>query len=644
MISSVAFSPTDDTLVAGDGEGYILGCHSVDAQSWDCRPPQGYVRADNDAILTVAYSSDGKQIAAGHYWRGVVDLWDAKDILSAKVSEASRRTIPHMSPSAVYSLAFFEACGRRQLAIGTDTGLEYSPVDESPQGASALEPCARARSAQIGDQTYSVAFDSRTGGWLAAATQAGYVAVLDPSGGKDSLRSRMPPAGPGDGQHPLHARVPPTDSGKPMRGALLAEAGSTTWLALQNAPTDADPSNVAILRLREGEVDKNFQLFAAGKGEILRLSASPESRRLVAISCTRPSGADNCGEHPYYEVNVWQFTDQVDAPKRLVSLFTTPDPKTSDFRGGAPLRAILSPDGRWLVISFRDTVDPATGKQDAQQSLLVVPIDHPETKNWLPSNLRRIKEIAFSEDGKMFAAGGCCGTTDADKDLDQIWRWTVDAADFEATGSMQALFKATPSALTLSPLARNLQEVTFASDQKGHPWLLAGGLFGTIASWDLVTGEHHEARVDTHAINFIAFSRRESLIAAAASQGVVRLWNTSNWDTSRSSPVQLTPPTDDPFTPGFLAFAGHGARLAASVEELDSWDLDPASLHRKVCALLREVGTIEKDKTVDGDMPWHADKECKEGALTPPPRSVLERAWNFLTRASAALPLAGGRN
>jgi WD40 repeat protein len=634
-ISSVAFSPTDDTLIAGDGEGYILACHTTGDQSWDCRPPQGYARAENDAILTLAFSSDGKQIAAGHYWRGVVDIWDAK------VSEESRRTISHMSPSAVYSLAFFRACGRLQLAIGTDTGLEYSPVDEIPQGAPPLKPCARIRSAQIGDQTYSVAFDSRPGGTLVAATQAGYVAELDPSGSRDPIRSRMPPAGPIDAPHPLHARVPPTGSGKPMRGALLAEAGSTTWLALQNAPMDADPSNVAILRLHEGKVDGNFQLFTAGSGEIRRLSASPESRRLVAISCTTPPGDDNCGQDPYYEINVWEFTAQVDAPKQLIHLFTSPDPKTSDFRGGAPLRALLSPDGRWLVISFRNTADAPAAGQNPQQSLLIVPVDHPNAKQWIPipSSLRLIKEIAFSEDGKMFAAGGCCGMKDTQKDesdLDQIWQWSVDEAGFK---------RMTAAPLTLSPLARNLQEVTFASDQKGHPWLLAGGLFGTIASWDLVTGEHHEVRVDTHGISFIAFNRRESLIAAAVGvQGVVRLWNTSNWDMSRSSPVQLTPPTDDPYTPGFLAFAGSGARLVASVEELDSWDLDPASLHRKVCTLLREVGKVEKDNTVDGDMPWHADRECKEGALTPPPRSVVERAWNFLTRASAALPLPGSKN
>jgi WD40 repeat protein len=557
-VQSVAFSPVDDTLLASDEDGYILACEPGSDQSWDCKHPTGFTRTANDAILTLAYSPDGRQIAIGHYSHGVVETWDTQ------FSPSSRRTIHHQSPSAVYSLAFFESCGRWQLAIGTNSGLEYSPVAESTQEAEPVEFCARARWAQIGNQTYNVAFDGRSG-LLAAATIAGYVAVLDPAGERDPLRVRVP-----------------TANRRPIRGAILAEEGSTVWLALPRAPTIADPSNVAIFKLGEGG-GEDVPPFPAGKGEIQRLAASRQTRRLATIGCTRPTQADDCSKDAY-EVNVWQFSDRMDAPKPIVSLASA-DFIRSDFKGRVPLRAVLSPDGQWLVISFSGVAD-----QNALQPLFVLRLDNPGNGMWIPSNLRRIREIAFSEDSKMFAAGGCCG---AEKGVDQIYLWSVDKK-----------YGLTPNrlALPLTAFARVVQDLAFATDQKGRPVLLIGGRFGTISRWDLGPEQADEWRVDTHGASFVAFSRDESVIATASSQGVVRLW-----DMTRRPPFALTPQADDPGAPGFLAFAANGARLVSSADKVDVWDLDPASLQRKMCALLREVGP----NGVDGDTPWHANKECK---------------------------------
>jgi WD40 repeat protein len=256
---------------------------------------------------------------------------------------------------------------------------------------------------------------------------------------------------------------------------------------------------------------------------------------------------------------------------------------------------------------------------------LLLALDDPSKRKWIDSNLKRIREIAFSEDSKMFAAGGCCATTEAESDLDQIRLWSVDKFGFTPTSST----------LTLTRLARVVQELAFASDENGRSMLLVGGRFGTIRRWVPDTKDAKELRVDTHGVSFIAFSRDESLVAAASSQGVVRLWDKSRWHS-----FELTPPADDPAPPGFLSFAGNGARLVSSADKVDFWDLDLASLQRKICTLLREVGP----NGVDGDSPWHKNRECKDGALTPPPRSFLERVRDFLMRAWAALRFPSGTN
>ncbi|QOZ37394.1 NACHT and WD repeat domain-containing protein [Bradyrhizobium sp. CCBAU 53421] len=596
-VQSVAFSPVDDTLLAGDGDGNVLSCTTAPGQSWDCTPLTGYTRTENDAILTLTHSPDGKQIAIGHYWRGVVDVLDTKS------SPPSRRTIHHQSPSAVYSLAFFEGCGTWQLAIGSSSGLEYSPVAASSNESEPPEFCAKARWAHIGDQTYGLAVDSRSG-LLAAATLGGYVAVLDPAGKQDSLRVRIPSA-----------------TRRPIRGALLAEEGGTAWIALKSAPTDAEQSGVAIFELGEGHGKKIVE-FAAGKGEVQRFSASMHTRRLATIGCTRSQPPKDCLQDDPYEVTIWQFRNLMSAPpERIVSLGSS-DFITPDFRGKAPQRAVLSPDGQWLAISFQNGSGPSETHQGSFQPIFLLRLDNPARGKWISSDLQRVREIAFSEDGRTFAAGGATG--DSEGGVDQIRLWSVDRSGF------------TPKkwALPLTPFSRRVQDIAFAHDKKSHQILLIGGQFGTITRWDLGPETAGEVRVDTHGASFISFSRNESLFAIASSQGVVRLWGGARWP-----PFELTPQGDDTGTPGFLAFAANGTRLISAADQIDFWDLDPASLQRKACALLRKVGSNE----VDRETPWWRNQQCPD-AQALYPRSILARVEDFLRRAWAWTPFGAGTN
>jgi hypothetical protein len=394
-------------------------------------------------------------------------------------------------------------------------------------------------------------------------------------------------------------------------------------LALQHIPTEANPvwklsaagssGNVAILQLSGGRVD-HVQTFAIGTGEVVRLAANQQTRHLATIACKRSSDAAACEDSDRYEVTVSQFGDQIDAPPTTIVSLATPD-----FMGKVPLRAILSPDGQWLAISFKGNLP--------DKQILLVSLNHPDDRKSINSRLKRVKEIAFSEDSQTFAAGGACCVTETETEtgFDQIQLWSVDKSRFTP--------KETPTPLTLTGLAQGVQDLNFASDEDGRSLLFAGGRFGAVDLWVFDSkGPPRELRVDTHGTSFVTFNRDEWLVAVASSQGVVRLLDISRWP-----PFELTPPADDPGPPGFLTFAGNGTQLISSADTVDFWDLDPASLQRKACALLRQVDP----KGIKGEMPWHQDKECKEGALTPARRSFLERVQDFLMRAWATMGFAG---
>jgi WD40 repeat protein len=565
---SLTYSPAGDTLLAGDGIGAVLVCKTDARASWKCKRSPAYPgergkdSRELNPIRALAYSPDGTQIAVGS-WKGGVEVWDAS--LSAK----SRMSIDVAQlPGPVVSLAYFDVCGRRYLAIGKGTGLQYRLVAPNLQGSEPPAGCEVPRSASVGDETLRVAFD-RPSGLLAAATRGGYVAVLDPAGTQDPLRTIVPPMA--------------TKRGRPMRGAIVAEEKSMAWLAVPIARTGLDKANLALRRLRDGQIDDGgaFVTLAAGDGEILRVSAAVHGRapgaapRLATLGCRRES----CTGKDPYEVKVWRFVDD-----SFTGVTAVASLGAGDFDGLAPSRIALSPDAQWLAVSFKSN------------RVRLVALDGRGGRQWVPTKLRYVREIAFSGDGKAFAAGGEAMQKQLGAGVDQVQLWTVGADGFEE--------KPYPP-MKLSSFANEVSALSFAADERGHLLLLAGGENGAIDRWDADSGDMLTTlRADSRSIYQIAYSTRTSLVAAADSQNVVRVWDTSNW-----IPIQLTPPGDRVEGPGFLAFGGNGAWLASGADTLQLWDLDVDSLRRKVCAVLREPGQHGADSAKPL---WRRDGACSD--------------------------------
>ncbi|MDH5540504.1 MAG: hypothetical protein OEY03_13975, partial [Rhizobacter sp.] len=515
---SLAFAPAGDRLLVGDGAGAVLACKTETAGAWRCERTQAYPGDPDDAILALAYSADGARIAVGR-WKGGAEVWDAA------FTARSRRPIDvGRSLGPVHSLAFFDACGRRQLAIGKGVELLYRPVDEAPQPPVAPDSCATPRQASVGDEANGIAVHGPTGR-VAAATRGGYVAVFDSKGGPDPLRTaneQVDSAGVG----PLRGVI--VAEQKPVDGALIS------WLAVPIGPPGPDGANLELLRLSNGRIEDAGSAVrrVGGVGEIQRVSASRRTRRLATLGS---SG-----------VSVWRLADDPAGPDSLTPLVAL---DTRDFDALAPRRIALSPDGRWLVVSFTQG-----GR------LLATSLDDDGGRSWLEAGVKVVHEIAFSHDGGVFGAGGEASQKKAGAGEDEVRLWKVGSSGFEL---------APHSPLPLSATANKVYELGFAADEHGQALLLAGGESGAIDRWDVGSGRRLDTlRAGSWPVHLIAFSPTGALVAAADYQNVVRLWDTSSW-----IPLQLTPPTDRFERPGFLAFGGDGTWLATGAGALQLWDL-----------------------------------------------------------------------
>ena len=99
-LTSVAFSPDDRSIVAGDYDGSV--------RIWDVATGQQRLELDEKAGGKVAVSPDGKTLATAGYYQPHITLWDA-------ASGERIRQLPQNARSLAYSKD-----GRRLVAAGSD--------------------------------------------------------------------------------------------------------------------------------------------------------------------------------------------------------------------------------------------------------------------------------------------------------------------------------------------------------------------------------------------------------------------------------------------------------------------------------------------------------------------------------------------
>ena len=449
----MAFSPKDDSvLVAGDGDRGLWLCDVGD--SWKCES-KGKVRTDdeslpNNAVLTLAFSPDGTCVAAGS-WEGKVSLWDSK--LSSGQEVATEKGLP------VLSLAFTNSRG---LAVGWSNLLRVIPLE----AASCKRGAGPAREELFGDEVAGLAFHENSD-LLAAATAAGYVALIDVDrthegiAKDDYIRNVVMPQA-------IQSQFKERAWG--WRGALATDEDMSSRVVVGRV--DLDKLFVVNIPKKNGTPTLDVPV-PAGQGGVWRVTASVPGNRVATLG--------NDGSIKFWKLNakleedkgvkplfrepskpaVWDLANKAAGNEKQPMPFAGAADEKGKRRGLESMRILLSPRGDLLAcLCWRE------------KGILMINLSDPSASKWVPTKdmvAREIaaSEIAFSDDGALFAAGGG----------DRVLVWEVSAGGIKLRNAM-----------TLTPFAGKLSELVFAATPDGEAVVVAGSNNGRLSVWDAKTG------------------------------------------------------------------------------------------------------------------------------------------------------------
>lgn len=363
---SIAFSPTEDKFIAGDGKGKLWLCEATPSTPCIAVDTRKTEKDPEDTALAIAFSPDGGHVVTGH-WSGKLLLWDNK--LSSRTELADH-------PNPVFSVAFVTKDDRPAVVYAADGRLRTLAIPPEKRGSS--------RSPVAGEDIHALSFHQETG-LLAAAALGGYVAVVDPIR-QDRVTTRLPIE---TEQSEVRRRGAVVDQDTAMIHLVVSRRDELLLVAIpKDSPVQA----------------KILSATAAQQGQIIRVAASVAKKRVASL------GEHKSANSPSFSVKLWNYTDT------LVPVHTLQLSSASDFGDLVPRRIALSPDGELLVCAFAKSE-----KQSAR--LLLVDLKKGE-RTWEEVGLKFVHELVFSEDGMLLATGGepLEASSSADEDRVVVWK------------------------------------------------------------------------------------------------------------------------------------------------------------------------------------------------------------------------------
>lgn len=541
-ILSLAFSPTENKLAAGDSKSHLWLCEIE--RSKKCKPAAVPQVGDGwDRTRALAFTADGKQIVSGHL-SGRLLRWEA-----AHTIHTPEPLIEIPRPSPVFSVTVFDkkAEGEEQkrtyVAFGAD-GLRHVPLIP----ANASRQSQFQRSALSSDEVVDTAFHAPTG-LLAAVTRSGYVAVMQTQEQLSHVTLK-------------HTADKVNAKECPAGNALAIGLDPVAATENTHTPTQLLASgcgNLQLLQVRENQlrVQQTIPAEEVGQGRIIKIAAGDSMKTVATL-----------GEN--HTVKFWKLDKELveddTIPPLAPSVFTNND---AGFSPEKIQQIILSPNGKWLVATF-----------DGSGSFLLVNLHSKDNQKVrtvkMPFNV--IHALAVDFDSNLLAAAGSLPErTDTAPDYLELWNFNNGQPIRQKdAGSLYSMNLPYPSekASTISIMAKG----------SGQQRVVVGTMQGKVVVWD-ASARKQIKQVDSDSaaeVFGMAVAPAQQLIAAVNDRGKITLWDARSWDR-----LVLTNARFEKLRQAELAgFTPDGKYLVSFNNELTVWRLDVNALHRKVCQIL----------------------------------------------------------
>jgi WD40 repeat protein/serine/threonine protein kinase len=575
--TSVAYSPDGKRLAAGS-RAAALG--ASDVKVWDAQTGQELLtlKGHTGGVWSLAFSSDGLRLASASY-DSTVKVWDARTGKELVTCKGHVRQVKCVAFSPDGKRLASAGGGNDQMVKVWDaqTGEElFTRTHNGWVSGVAFSPDGKRLASTAGgnDQTVKV-WDAQTGQELFSLKGGGHGVAFSPDGKR------------------------------------LASGTVNTWVKVWDA-----------------ETRQELFTFKGNAGQVWNLAFSPDSQRLASACQDRMVTVWDVrnGQEIFalkgHSAFVWSVAYSPDG-KHLASASQDgtvkvwdaqpgPQPLTRQLRISTGVmvysgpRVAFGPDGKCLASAATGTRvrvwDVRTGQEilslprhtgqvttvgfSPDGKLLARALDR-TVKVWdaqtgqelvtLEGHTNSIWSVAFSPDGKRLVSGSGegigVGQSSGDTTKGEVIVWDVE------TGK---------ELLTLKGISRC---VTFSPDGK---YLASGsGLWATLGEvkvWNAQTGkELFTSKGHTDAVNSVAFSPDSKRLASASQDTTVKVWDAQTGGELVSLKGHTDPVNDVAFSPDGKRLASASGSSGNGRGELKVWD---AQAGRELLSLKGKIGPV----------------------------------------------------
>jgi RNA polymerase sigma factor (sigma-70 family) len=380
-VESLAFSSDGKSLAASTGWGGQVHCWDVEGK-WD--KPRWSAR--NLQSLRVSFSGDGKKLAAGS-WHNTVRIWDT----ATGKEEGAARAPGH--EGWVYDLCFLPE-GKTLISAGSDgriivwdagSGREVRRMEghQSLVWCLAISPDGKTLASGSDDQTVRL-WDLATGKEVRQFKSAGAVksVAFSPDGARLASASGEDLYPTWKNPKPAEACVWDVASGERLFRLEGHEGGVKSVAYSPDGKLIATGGNDKTVRLWDADTGKERRRLTDHRGAVEAVAFSPDGRTLAsADGRVDPTKSQTDGAIRLWEVATGEKLREFDAPAEWF------------------VRLAFSPDGRTLAATVRES-------KRQGNSVFVWEVATGKGRRSYPAHQGTAYAVAFAPDGRRLASGG----------------------------------------------------------------------------------------------------------------------------------------------------------------------------------------------------------------------------------------------